>query len=476
MIKRLSSSFFHYSIILFLSLILIFCARVLYSNVGEAPIYNDEPSWMQGAYFYHLLFIKKDILNKDWDSFISYDQPPVAKYIFGFLLNSYNHKDIDSNGGLMQWQLSTIIPEYNAPLIKFIHQQENPFDRKLLEYNNSLLLQIKLARVVPLDQQDYKLCRRAVFIIGLFATALLIIIGSYVFKNIIPGLMAGIFFLTNHTVIKVFLLALVDSMCCFFVLSSLLVLFWLFHGLKTKGSKRRVVAVSILEGLLLSLALGTKLITTYILVTVVLVFVASILFEIFKSVKAKNDIPVKIISVRVALLSLILTCAFSFFVLFNPFLYRDPIGGIIKMDHHRMMLMQMQSRTQSGGIKSFSQRISAVCKNGILMGNDNLNIFESFSYFFIFVVGLGVLIKKSYGELCTGFLGPPTILILLIATTFILNGAMIHIKWDRYFIPFMMCVSLIIGSGTSEMLDLLVVRLIKFKDYLFKRPQDQNPS
>lgn len=451
MLKGLASPFIRYSLIFILAASLIFKIFVLYKTIDHVPRMVDEPYWMQGAYFYDLFFLKHDFLNKDWQSFISYDQPPVSKYILGFALDISNHKIIDTSGGLMDWQRDCV-DYFDQFFLRSLSKHNDPFDKKLYAYNRSLRSQIRPIKAIPLDQEDFKVCRRTIFLFAILSTVLLIIIGAYVFRNIFSGLLAGQFFLTNNLVINNIRKVLIDPICCFFVLCVFLVFFWLFHELKTGGSNKKVVAIAILEGLLLSLALGAKLITTYAALTLVLVFIGSILLEIFKSIKARGDFPIKNIKVPAGLLFLVLTSTFTFFVLLNPFLYSNPISGILKMDHHRFMIMKMQIRGQPEGLKSFSQRLSVVYNKGILLGHGPFNVFESSAYLFIFISGLWALMKRSMNELSAGSMGPPTILLLWMATVFILNGLMVNMSWDRYYIPFVMCTCLILGSGAVKIM------------------------
>lgn len=429
-------------------LVLLFFVRigVLYSTIDIAPSFIDESFWMHGTYFYHLFFQERDFFNKDWYNFISYDQPPLGKYILGFALHVSNHKVADTGGGLMNW-LRYIANNWLEKRLSYLVSKYNlASDRKLLEHNHSLLEQTKNPiKATLFSREDYRVGRITVFIFAVIAAVLLIIIGTCVFKSLFAGMLAGVVFLSNGITIPVFQQIFVDSICCFFVLSALFILLRLFHELSI-GEKlqKKVIALSVLEGLFLSFALSTKFITMYMAAAVVLVFIMSILFG-------------RRVILRVGILILILASAFAFFVLLNPFLYPNPIGNTIKMAEYRHTIMKTQSRVQWPTIGSFSERIRVIYRDGILLRYNFHKLPEKILYLFVFIVGAGTLAKRSLNELSAGRFGSHTILLLWIAATFIVNGLLVNMQWDRYFIPFAMCTVLILALGAERIMNALTV-------------------
>ena len=476
--RKISTGLSLFSSINFLTVVLavLLFTRILtlYSTIDIAPKHIDENAWMHSTYFYHLFFQERDFFNEDWHNFISYEQPPVGKYILGFALHVSNHKVADTNGGLMNWYSDipkdapgfSSINEFRKRLSKLVDKYGLASDRRLLKYSYFLLEQVKNPiRATSFTHQDYKAGRMTIFIFGILATALLVVIGAYAFKYLFIGLLAGLVFLSNNVTIPTFQQVLPDSICCFFVLSSLFILFRLFRELSIRESlQKKIIGLAVLEGLFLSLALGTKFITTYMAVAVVFVFMTSVSFEIAKSRKTKNEFFPRRIVLRISILIIILAYAFAFFVLLNPFLYPHPIGNALKMARFRFTFMEMQSRVQGPAINSFSERIRVIYREGILLGYNFHNLLEELIYIFVFLVGAITLIKKSLDELSKGPLGSYAIVFLWVATTFIVNGLMIHMQWERYCIPFVMCTALILGLGVEKIINILGIHTLVFRD------------
>ena len=458
----------------FLAVLLFVRMHALYTTIDSARKNIDESYWMHSTYFYHLFFQERDFFNKDWYNFISYDQPPVGKYILGFALDVSNHKVADTSGGLMDWYINVPkdfpmvypISQVKKRLSELVDNYGLASDRRMLGYSYFLLEQIQNPKkATPFTLQDYGIGRMTVFLFAILATALLVAIGSYVSRYLFVGILAGLVFLSNNVTIPAFQQVLTESICCFFVLSSLLILFQLFRELSIKGgSRKKIIAFSVLEGLFLALALGTKFITTYMAVTVVLVFMTSVLFEVIQSRKTRNEFLTKQIVLRVSLLILILASAFAFFVLLNPFLYPNPIGNTLKMAGHRLTFIKMQSRLQSSALHYFSEKVGTIYREGILLGYNFHNLLEKLLYIFVLIVGAGVLIKKSLNELSEGSLGLHTIVLLWVAATFIVNGLIIHMSWARYYIPFVMCTVLVLALGAERIINVLNIHTLVLKD------------
>ena len=427
---------------------------VLYLTIDTARSHPDEEYWMQSTYFYHLFIQEKDVSNKDWDNFISYDQPPVGKYVLGFSLDTSHHQVALTNGGLKNWY-NFAVKNWFVPKLKYLSiKSKHSEDLRNIRYAYFLIRETKdPRRATHFMKRDYHAGRVGMLMVGVLATGLLIVMVSFVLKNIVLGLLSGLIFLNNSMVVPTFQQILIDPICCFFILSSLLVLFWLFHELFINERLRsKIILLSILEGGLLAFAVGTKFITTYMIVTVGLVFITSILIEIVKSWKLMKPLLIRPIILRLSILILIGLSTGIFFVLLNPFLYHNTIDNAIKMAQHRFIFMEMQQNIHFASIRNFEERIATIYEWGVLLDYTFHNIFEFILYNIIFLVGLVVLVKRSLDELVACFIGPMTIVLLWVAASFVINGSMIPIQWERYYIPFVMCTCLILSLGLAVLM------------------------
>jgi hypothetical protein len=409
---------------------------------------------MHSTYFYHLFFQERDFSNSDWYTFLSYDQPPVGKYILGFALQIGNQKITDTSAGLIDWHRDKVRDWLRKPLSDLVDNYGLDRDRRMLVYSDFLLAQMK--NTVPsttLTVQDYRVGRKTIFFFAVLASAILVIIGSCVFKDFFAGMLAGTVFLSNNLALPGFQQVLIDSICCFFVLATLCILLLLFRELSIReGLHKRVIVLAVLDGLFLSFAIGTKFITASMAAAVAVVFMAGIVLEAVKSRKTQNRFPAKRIALRVTIFAIISVVAFSFFVLLNPFLYPDPIGNTLKMAGHRLILMEIQSRVQFPAIQFFSERAQTIYRDGILLRYNFHNQVWEFLYVFVFIAGMAGLIKRSMRELSAGLMGAHTIVLLWAVTTFTVNGLMINMQWDRYSLPFAMCTTLIFALGAGRLI------------------------
>ncbi len=426
----------------------------MYSTIDAAAGHIDEKYWMHSTYFYRLFFQQKDLFNPDWYTFLSYDQPPVGKYILGFALQANNRKTADTSAGLINWHREHIRAGFRKPLSELFDDYGLDRDRRMLAYSNFILAQTKNpVHSTPLTFQDYQVGRKTVFVFAVSAAALLVIIGSCVFKDLFAGMLAGLVFLSNKLAMPGFQQVLIDSICCFFVLAALGILLLLFRELSIReGPHKRVIMLAVLDGLLLSLAVGTKFITAYMAGAVAVVFTAGILLEAATSRKTQNGFPARRIALRAGIFAVISAAAVCFFVLLNPFLYPDPAGNALKMAGHRLMLMEIQSRVQLPAIHSFLERAETIYRGGILLRYNFHNPVWEFLYVSVFIAGAAVLTKRSMRELSAGLMGGYTIVFLWVMTTFTVNGFMINMQWERYCLPFAMCTALIFALGAGRLI------------------------
>ncbi|PJE67420.1 hypothetical protein COU95_02480, partial [Candidatus Shapirobacteria bacterium CG10_big_fil_rev_8_21_14_0_10_40_9] len=82
-----------FKIILFILLFGVFCFRFT-SGLNFYPLYGDEQDFVARARYFDLFFIKRDFLNKDWQSELAYDHPPIAYYIYGLTLHLKGYNDL----------------------------------------------------------------------------------------------------------------------------------------------------------------------------------------------------------------------------------------------------------------------------------------------------------------------------------------------------------------------------------------------
>jgi hypothetical protein len=123
--------------------------------------------------------------------------------------------------------------------------------------------------------------------------------------------------------------------------------------------------------------------------------------------------------------------------------------------------MRIQSEVQFPAIHSFSERIGAVYRYGILMGYHFGGAASRpiwVGYLCLLVLGTVRLSRGSLRELSGGLFGRNTMASIWTATTFITVGSKVHMQWPRYFLPLVMCVTLLLALGMDAVLDFAIGR------------------
>jgi hypothetical protein len=201
------------------------------------------------------------------------------------------------------------------------------------------------------------------------------------------------------------------------------------------------------------------------LVTVVVTFGASVLLLMIETNKAGDRSLLREVSIRTGALCLILACAAVVFVLLNPFLQRNSVDNLLKIAAHRDYIMQIQSATQIPAIHVLEDRVEAIYHYGILLGYDFLDLPGVwFAYMFILIAGMIVVGRRSFNELSCRRLGTYTILCIWMLTSFIFVGSQVHMRWERYFLPLVMCTTTVFALGGDKLLTILETTVFGSQD------------
>lgn len=71
--------------------VLVVCALSIFiQRSNSLPYENDEVSWFFHTQYFDLAFLHRDFSHPSWFTYEAYDHPPLVKYIFGFVLWSYD--------------------------------------------------------------------------------------------------------------------------------------------------------------------------------------------------------------------------------------------------------------------------------------------------------------------------------------------------------------------------------------------------
>lgn len=199
--------------VVFIVFLLIFVSLV--RNIKTVPYHSDEISWFFHIQFYEKLFLQRDLDQKFWQSYESYDHPQLSKYFFGAYLYAWDRKIFEKRDRLERtygrWQF------YFDPRLSTIQTSE--FSPHILR-----MRQLNVA-----------------FTIGTLVLIFLLCQG--IIKSMWVSLTVCVLLVFNPLFINTMLRATSDAQMVFFVLASLL---WL-------------PSTPILSGLVIGAAMATKL-------------------------------------------------------------------------------------------------------------------------------------------------------------------------------------------------------------------------
>jgi hypothetical protein len=221
---------------------------------------------------------------------------------------------------------------------------------------------------------------------------------------------------------------------------------------------KSILPLSILEGILLALAVGTKLITLYMLPTIVFVFLWNIRSQmVYLTIRGGRDKVLRLVLTQALIFMLMFATAFVFFTVINPALWSNPVYNCWKIVDYWANFTKACSRLFAEGITTFSSRLGLIYRRGILLEvHDTPYPHFEIIYVFVFLLGSWIMARRTVDEMkkCY-FAGPYTILSIWTIVTFGTWILTLHIDWPRYYIPLVMCISVMLAVGLDDMIDLM---------------------
>ncbi len=432
----------------------------------------DEYYWMQSTYAYYLLFIKKDVRSPDWEKIQVYDQPHIGKYILGFGMDFLGNKMITTIDGLNRIHSITTTSEYRPRLERLLKEcsiLKNNRDNQIPEYIKHVELFVNQSKdedIISLGLQDLMNARKTTYFFTILSSIILIMISHRLCNDINLALISGIIFYKNDIMTPFIQLAIVESIYIFFILLSLMTAIKLFDNIKEyqKNGKNRnqTLFYTIILGISLSMAIGVKFITIYLPIAIFLTFLLQYKYNLEQENKnlKKNNKNKQTIRLTFVILCLIATIVLSL-IIQNPFLYENPIQNTYTMISHRLMMSKSQAASFGDPMRHIQNRIYFIIEYGLLLGIKSSLV----SVLLLLVIFYGVyyLVKKTRLE--TRQVGAFTIILIWILSTYMILGSTIHVNWRRYFIPFALCICILIPLGLKN----LIIEIIWIRERINPR-------
>lgn len=314
----------------------------------------DESYWIGSAYYHHLAFKQFAWRHPDWGLLPARENPPLTKYVIGVSLSLSGHEmqSIELLGSFFA------IFEY---LPKAWGENESRAKRLALAERVEPQLRDRIARGTepPIAPPMLVAARRAMLAcVGLASLAVLIL--GMISVGPVPALIASFGFLAHHHVAHYANHALSEAVVLLFSTVAALAIAALVRpisaeSLPPRSAWRRGVVI----GLLLGLACAAKM-NALVLIVVYAVFVAITLMPLAQRYP------------RAALRHILVEGAvaagstLAIFVLINPAILNDPIGGLVAVVREHRITEGIQASFLEGHLTTLAQKIRAVAEVGYL--------------------------------------------------------------------------------------------------------------
>jgi len=398
------------SVVVFFSYIFIF----LRSSAVSIPFQNDEISWFFHTKFFKQLFINKDLDNRFWTSYESYDHPQLSKFIFGGYLWMKDKKVFVTRDALeKQWG------RWNF-------------------YFNPKLSDIQTTSFAP-----YIRIMREVNVVCVFITLIALSLLFFIlFKQWLLSMLLPVFLIHNPIFINSLLRATSDvHMMIFDVLSVLVYVYYL------RNKSRWLL---ILFSFFAALAVSAKL-TGFI---VILVFIYFELIQFCFSQKYTINLFIRMGSVIGGI--------FIFWLLFNPALYSNPIqhsieyfsfrnrqSAILQHFFPEIALINTPKKVQA----VFCTLLKPQCGNQFEKGYLTSSFFVNVSLFLLGIVSLTMRMLQRNKNQEYQFIS------LYFFLSIVVIGLYLPLNSDRYFIPMQISIFLVQFAGIGLIIEFILAKL-----------------
>lgn len=371
---------------LFLFILIFF---QLFPKIENHPFHEDEETYLRQTKFFGLFFIKKDFKSPDWQEFLSLEQPPLAKYLFGFV----NYLAFGKN----YYPESSVFQE--AGWHNYTHQ--------VLPSSFKINVWLKTPRLASSFLS--------------FCTCLILFFTIKTIAGFSAGFIATILLVKNQLFYLASRWAIPDASLLFFLILAFSLTLQFQEKLAKKNFKACLIYAALI-GMASGLAAGFKENGS-----MAILFFLLYLFFCFLKLK---------IAKAVLFLSALLSISFSlfFFIFLNPPSYKQPLFYLRQMVKlQKQIAVSQQKQYPESALLNPSQRLKAVFSQ-ILSPKAPFANFSLFSPLHLdllfFLTGFINLVRLKSNK--------NTLLRLWFFQGFFVFCCLIFylpLSWDRYFLP-----------------------------------------
>jgi len=426
--------------ILYAILLAPFIATLKFSQ-----FHGDENAWLYCSKYFKLFFIDRDFHSNEWQDYYAIDQLPVGKYLVGLALVIGGHGNaIEKLRHLGPWGFLESGPWHTV----------NP-------YISSVEL-VEALYVV----------RLAMALFGGFTCFLVYWICKKIFDRK-TGIFASLLLAYNPLMLFCSRKAMPDAPLLFFLTANVLIMIFFYDAIRQRKTLKTLVFAIIL-GINAALAMGTKF--NGVLAAIIFASFCILIFslKVYEYKRMPDILPglavnksrvskeMKTIGWSLCLSGIV---ALSLFILINPYLYGNPVHGMVTMIKHRMTTVHSEQEVSGLSLTTADQKVFFVIAMTLLPGKGVLlgNIFKIPIDLMLFVSGLILLLDTERKHLLKyRTVSPRSIILLWILITFAGTIAWIPMDWGRYYLPLVPCIvtmsGYILGRALSRSFQLIGLR------------------
>lgn len=386
--------------------------------------HGDENHWLINSNrYFKLFFIDKALNSKQWKEFSAYDQPPVGKYIIGLILFIAGDKDE-------------------------IKQLEHT---SLWDFSKSLDWNITNGNIPP--ERLLSIVRLTMALFGAFTCLLIYYVGRQVF-SLKTGIIASLLLAYNPLMVTYSRRAMVDAPLLFFLTANVILIIFFYRAFLQQKSFNAFVFAALI-GINAALAVGVKLygglaIVIFVIFCLLLIIITSISRQSFAN-------RLKMIKTIVCSLIISIFITGVVFIGMNPYLYSNPLKRMTKMIKHRTLVVQRQQKDNpKAALTSLVKKSNSIVKRTLFPGNYVIlgSILKIPIDFCLFILGLIMLLYLENKHLIQNRMPSlKTIVILWFIAIFVGTLAWIPLDWDRYYLPVIPCIVMMVGYGIDKIID-----------------------
>lgn len=411
---------------------IIICAKIIFicviaypffTNISENTLNGDENSYLRSTRYFKLFFLERNFGHSLWQNIRAYDQPPIAKYIFG--------------AGLLVMGEAHMYPLL-AQLKDWNYEEDYDWN-------------VKHGRVAP-HYVGY-LVRYVGALFG-FATCLLLYwIGACAFNREV-GVIAALLLAYNPLMLLCSKRITANPIINFFLLVGLVAIF-LYEKNYRQQKKNRMIVCAGAIGLFVALATATKLNGGIILICFTCFTVYAIVENVLLRIGSTEDKLEHIKRNNARLVKnfiLVIVVGATFFVLPNPYLYNNPLEKTFHMVDYRMRRAQKQQQLPSSAhqaITTWDNKIRLGYKRCLL--NDFIGLKDVKDVpvtAVLFFLGICMLLYSEvrYIKECHQS-SPRVIIVIWTFCTIVGTLAWLPLDWHFYYLPMIPCVLLMVAHS-----------------------------